>query len=72
VLKALVIYPNDKTRDVGDLLAIARSQAQKRQHTHENVNIRSILYDSITGVFVALYETRGSKPLMQEAKRRER
>ena len=61
MLRALVIIPNDKTTDMGDLLAIARSQAQKREHTRENVNVRSILYDPVTGVYIALYESRCSK-----------
>jgi len=56
MLRALVIVSNDKTVDMGDILAIARSQAQKREHTHENVNVKSILYDPVTGSYVVLYE----------------
>ena len=67
MLKALVIVPNDRTREMGSLLAIARAEAQKKEHTHENVRVRSILYDPVTKVFVALYERR-SGPLVQGAK----
>lgn len=56
MLKALVIVPNDKTTDMGDILQIARALAQKREHNHENVNVRSILFDPITSTFVAIYE----------------
>lgn len=55
MLRALVIVPNQKTKDVGDLLAIARATAQKIAHTRKNVNVRSILYDPVTQVYVALY-----------------
>ena len=56
MLKALVIVPNQRTKDVGDLLAIARATAQKREHTHEKVNIRAIQFVSSLGVYVAVYK----------------
>ena len=56
MLKALVIVPNQRTKDVGDLLAIARATAQKREHTHEKVNIRAIQFVASLGVYVAVYE----------------
>jgi hypothetical protein len=71
MLKAVVIVPNDRTRDMGSLLAIARAEAQKKEHTRENVTIRSITFIGECGVYVALYEApRCSKPLVQEAKRK--
>ena len=56
MLKALVIVPNDKTTDMGDLLAIARAEAQKREHTHQNINVRRLLYDPVCDIYIALYE----------------
>ena len=56
MLKALVIVCREKTKDVGSLLSIARAEAQKREHTHENVTVKNILYDPVTGVYIALYE----------------
>ena len=56
MLKALVIYPPDKkTSDLGDILHISRAVAQKKEGTHQNIAIRSILYDSFNQVFVVLY-----------------
>jgi len=55
MLRALVIAPNQRTKDVGDLLAIARTAAQKREHTRQNVTVHSIIYDPVTQVYVALY-----------------
>ena len=36
MLKALVISPNEKTVDLGSLVAIARSEACKREHMGES------------------------------------
>ncbi len=65
MLKALVILSNERSQDMGALLAIARAEAQKREHTHKHLKIRNILYCPVTKVFVALYEC--SKPLKQGA-----
>jgi len=56
MLRALVITPNERTQDHGSLLAIARSEAKKREHTHENLVIRTIKFIPECGVYVALYE----------------
>ena len=56
MLRALVITPNQRTKDVGDLLAIARATAQKREHTHEKVDIKAIQFVASLGVYVAVYE----------------
>ena len=61
VLKALVIHPNERTQDTGDILQIARAEAKKACHTHENVNIKRILFDPVCGVYVALYEASCSR-----------
>lgn len=61
MLRALVIYANRKTKDVGDLLAIARAEAQKREHTRHNVTVHSIIYDPVTQVYVALYQPPGAR-----------
>ena len=56
MLKALVIVPNKKTSDAGDLLAIARAEARKREHSQHNPPIRSLIFVSELGVYVAVYE----------------
>jgi hypothetical protein len=57
VLKALVIIPNSRTREVGDLLAVARAEARKREHADKNPPIRALRFFPELGVYVAVYET---------------
>ncbi len=57
MLKALVITPNEKTIDFGSLLAIARSEACKREHVQENPVVRAMLFVAELGVYVAVYES---------------
>ncbi len=57
MLKALVITPNEKTIDVGSLLAIARSEACRREHTQENPIVRAMVFVPELGVYVAVYES---------------
>ena len=56
VLKALVIIPNLRTREVGDLLAVARAEARKREHAEKNPPIRTLRFLPELGVYVAVYE----------------
>lgn len=56
MLKALVIFPNDKTHDLGDLLQISRAEARKREHTETNLPIMAIHYIAELKVYVAVYE----------------
>ena len=56
MLKALVITPNQRTKDVGDLLAIARATAQKIEHTHKKMNVRALTFVPECGVYVAVYK----------------
>jgi hypothetical protein len=72
MLKALVISPNERSRDMGDLLAIARAEAQKREHTRENITVRSITFIPECGVYVALYEAPGVQRLPGARDRRKR
>lgn len=55
-LKALVIFPNDKIGDFGDLLAIGRAEAKRILKTCENVNVKDILYSAKCGVHIILFE----------------
>jgi hypothetical protein len=57
---------------MGDLLAIARAEAQKKEHTRENVTVRSITFIPECGVYVALYEAPGVQRLPGARDRRER
>jgi hypothetical protein len=56
MLKSVVIYPNEKTRELGDILQIARSLAKRKEHSDINISILSIVFDPVTKVYVALYE----------------
>jgi len=56
MLKALVISPNDRTSDVGCLMAIARSEACRREHIKDNPTVRALVFVAEVGVYVAVYE----------------
>ena len=57
MFKALVVSPNEKTTELGSILAIARSEARKREHSKENPPIRALKYFPELCVYVAVYET---------------
>ena len=59
ILRSLVVYSNERTGDIGDILRIARTEAQKREHTHENLTIKTIHYVPECGCYVALYKIPG-------------
>jgi hypothetical protein len=56
MLKALVIFPNEKTTEYGSLLAVARAEARKREHAERNPPIRGLRYFPELCVYVAVYE----------------
>jgi hypothetical protein len=56
LLKALVIATNEKTTEFGSILAIARSEARKREQSKENPPIRALRYFPELCVYVAVYE----------------
>jgi hypothetical protein len=56
MMKALVIAPNDKTVELGCLLAVARAEARKREHSNANPPILALSFLSELGVYVAVYE----------------
>jgi hypothetical protein len=56
LLKALVIAINKKTTEFGSVLAIARSEARKRERSKENPPIRALRYFPELCVYVAVYE----------------
>jgi hypothetical protein len=56
MLRALVICPNEKTVDVGSLLAVARSEACRREHVDVNPTVRALVFVPELGVYVAVYE----------------
>jgi len=57
-LSALVIHVNNKkVRDLGDLLAIARTEAKRRHGLeHVRIEVKEILYVPSLNVYVALYQ----------------
>lgn len=56
MLKALVITPNEKTTEFGCLLAIARTEARKREKSEHAPPIRGLRYFPELCVYVAVYE----------------
>ena len=56
MLKALVIFPTEKTSEFGSLLAIARAEARKREQSKENPPIRALKYFPELFIYVAVYE----------------
>jgi len=68
-LKALVIAPNAKTSEFGSILAIARSEARKREQTKENPPIRALRFFPELNIYVAVYETQQNIDLTVQAKR---
>ena len=68
MFKAIVIAPNEKTADVGSLLAIARAEARKREQSKENPPIRALKFFPELSVYVAVYEATDN-PLQDEKQR---
>lgn len=56
VLKAVVVTPNEKTSEVGSVLAIARSEACRREGVRINPPVRALMFVAELGVYVAVYE----------------
>ncbi len=56
MLKALAISINEKTRELGSILAIARNEARKREQSKENPPIRALRYFPELSIYVAVYE----------------
>ncbi len=56
MLKALVIFPNEKTAEYGSLLAVARAEARKREKSPQNPPIRVLHFVPELSVYVAVYE----------------
>jgi hypothetical protein len=56
VLKALVVTPNEKTVELGSILAVARSEARKREHSERNPPVRALSFFPELNVYVAVYE----------------
>jgi hypothetical protein len=69
MLKALVIMPNDGTKEVGSVLAVARDAARKRENSQINPPIRALQFVAELGVFVAVYEAIDNINLKQENSR---
>ncbi len=61
MFKALVISPNDKTVDFGCLLAIARSEACRREQVKVNPTVRALVFVAELGVYLAVYEAADSQ-----------
>ena len=69
MLKALVITPNEKTSEVGSLLAVTRDAARKREESSTNPPIRALHFIPELRVFVAVYEVPEKSNLDQKSLR---
>jgi hypothetical protein len=69
MLKALVITPNKNTSEFGCLLAIARSEACKREGVRVNPPIRALMFVAELGVYVAVYEVSNQVNADQEKRK---
>ena len=56
MLKSIVIIPNDRTKEIGDLLAIARAEARKRERMNKNPPVLVLEFIPKLGIYVAVYE----------------
>jgi hypothetical protein len=56
ILKAIVILSNEKTTEIGSIVAIARAMARKREECQDNPPIRALRLLPEIGVYVAVYE----------------
>lgn len=56
MLKALVIVPNEQTKEFGALVAVARAEARKREHTDKNPPILALQFLPELHIYVAVYE----------------
>lgn len=63
MLKALIIIPNEQTREIGALLAVARAEARKREKTRQNPPVLALNFLPELGVYVAVYQAQeNTKP----------
>jgi hypothetical protein len=56
MLRALVVAPNEKTREFGSILAVARAEARRREQSEKNPPIRALKYFPELCIYVAVYE----------------
>jgi len=61
VLKAIVIVSNEKTREFGSLLAVARAEARKRERSQQNPPIRAMKFFPELDIYVGVYEVQESE-----------
>jgi hypothetical protein len=67
-LKALVVV-GDGLEDYGDLLAVGRAEAKRMLRTHENVNVKDILYSAKCGVHIIVFEVPDSVKVVADPPR---
>lgn len=56
MLKALVIISNERTKEVGALLAVARAEARKREKANQNPPVLALRFLPELGVYVVVYD----------------
>jgi len=68
VFKAIVVTPNEKTAEVGSILAVARAEARKRERAEVNPPVWALVFVAEVGVYVAVYEVQDKPKLAVERK----
>jgi len=58
---AIVIYPSERIKGFGNILAIARAEAKTILKTNDNVAIKDVLYSPVLKVWIALFALHGSR-----------
>jgi len=58
---AIVIYPSERIKGFGNILAIARAEAKTTLKTNDNVPIKDVLYSPDLNVWIALFALHGSR-----------
>jgi hypothetical protein len=61
MLKALVIVPNEQTKEFGALIAVARAEARKREQSDKNPPILALKFIPELHIYVAVYEAQTNK-----------
>jgi hypothetical protein len=56
----MVLFPNEKTAELGSLLAVARAEACRREHVGVNPPVRALVFVAELGVYLAVYEAAGN------------
>lgn len=61
MLKAIVVLLDQKKKEIGEILAISRSEARKRERANQNPPILALKFVPELAIYVAIYEAQESE-----------